>query len=229
MASLFRQLWREAVLVVGWPHLVVPLVGIAALADLLAMPAGQRDAGTALRTMELLLPVTAGVLAADAPAREFVDGAVDWRLALPGGPLRLLAVRVMAALGLWAIFATAIAVPTWMLYLAPAAVVPAGTAAAFAEDVVALLLPPALFFGSLGVAGTLLVRNAAGGMTAALGFWAANWASRGRATGPFHVLAYQAPLPDLSYAASRWWLLAGAVMLMAGLAAFYRAGDRWLR
>lgn len=223
MSSLPPRLRYELVLGAGWSLAVAVAVMAVGVWELTATPPDLRAPRAALTLLELLVPVTAGLVAAEAAARDWSEGTAGWRVALPGGPVALLAWRLGAAFVAWSVAAAACLLAVRTAYFRPA-----GLAWAW-RDWALLLAPPAAFLAALGLLGALVGRHALGGFLAAVGFWVVDWTSGGTRTAPFHVLYLRAPLEDWTYEATRWWLGGGAaVLVLAALLAFAR-GERWVR
>lgn len=207
----------------SWMHLVIPGVLALILWGLLSGPLDLRTPRTALVNLELLIPMLAGLLISDTITREWADETAGWRLTQPGGPSRLLIIRLFNTLVLWIVIAGTFLAAVKMLYLDPAELTLPW------QDAIILLGPPALFFTGLGFLSSLLARMSLGGLLATAGYWAFTWISGGTYTGPFHVLYLREPLGAWTFEATRWWLLVGGLLLLAVGSLIFRKGERWVR
>lgn len=218
-----QQIWFEARVALTWIHLAIPAGFALILWGLLSGPREFRNVLAALVHLELLLPMLAGLFVSDTVTREWTEGTADWRPAQPGGPARLLAIRLFNTFVLWIAVAAVFLVGVHVLYLRPVALtLPL-------KDTIVLLGPPALFFTGLALLLSLITRTSLGGLIGTAGYWAFAWMTGGKYTGPFHVLYLRAPLEQWSFEATRWWLLAGGVVLLAIGGVFAAKGERWVR
>ena len=218
-----QQIWFEARVALTWVHLAIPAGFALILWGLLSGPPIFRSVRSALVNVELLLPMLAGLFVSDTMTREWAEGTADWRPAQPGGPVRLLAIRLFNTFVLWIAVAAVFLVGVHVLYLRPVELtLPL-------KDTIVLIGPPALFFTGLAVLASLIARTSLGGLIGAAGYWAFAWMTGGSYTGPFHVLYLRAPLEQWSLEATRWWLLAGGVVLLAIGGVFAAKGERWVR
>ncbi|HEY8488849.1 MAG TPA: hypothetical protein VIL38_07200 [Thermaerobacter sp.] len=191
---------------------------------------GPLTATFVLGGMELVLPLLGAAITAVVAARDWEEGTIPWRLSLPGGAPRLLAVRLVTAGLVWVVAVVAWAATAAVAWrpAGRAAVTPAGIRWE-ASDVLVLLTPPALWLAALSLAGTLLGRASLWGITAASAFWLADLASRGTLVEPLGVLYLSAGPVALDYAANRRWLVGGAVAVAVLTYLGFRKEERWLR